>query len=224
MSIRKITLFDLDATLTDQEGAFRLWAAEFSAATTISVPWLLKAEKRHAFFTDIKVTYGVSASIARMHADYRRRSAELVPHRPEVCAAIQALAEDDWALGVVTNGAPEPQRIKLDVSGLADFFPSLIISGEYGIRKPDRATASSRTSLAATRRGCRPSGCPPAAPAVQGTRFPRTPLPPWSMPLIGCSPLLAPTGASPCSPADGSWPCRARPCGVCSPLRPPWPW
>ncbi|WP_043258665.1 HAD family hydrolase [Streptomyces prunicolor] len=140
----QVALFDLDNTLTDHAAAFALWAAEFSRESGIPLPWLMKAEERHAgvrhvFFEEVKETFGIRQSVAALHGAYRGRCAELVPYRPEVCTAVQALAEDGWALGVVTNGAPEAQRRKLDVSQLARYFSSVIISGEYGVRKPDSA-------------------------------------------------------------------------------------
>ncbi|MDQ0765585.1 HAD family hydrolase [Streptomyces canus] len=142
MTVRRIALFDLDNTLTDHTTAFTLWAAEFSGATGVPVPWLLKAEERHdgarhRFFEEIKNVFGVRESIAALHGAYRQRSAELVPHRPEVCAAVKALVEDGWGLGVVTNGAPDAQRAKLEVAQLDQYFGSVVISGEYGVRKPD---------------------------------------------------------------------------------------
>ncbi|MER5549542.1 HAD-IA family hydrolase [Streptomyces sp. NPDC002589] len=141
---RRIALFDLDDTLTDHAAAFARWAAEFSQSTGIPLPWLLEAERRHAgarhhFFEEIKSDFGIRTSIATLHAEYRRRSADLVPHRPEVCAALEELVDDGWALGVVTNGSPDAQRIKLDVARLTPYFDSVVISGEYGVRKPDPA-------------------------------------------------------------------------------------
>ncbi|GAA3711203.1 HAD family hydrolase [Streptomyces sp. NEAU-PBA10] len=138
---RKAALFDLDSTLTDHAAAFARWAEEFCASTGIPVPELMRAETchagaRHAFFAEIKGAFGLRRSIASLHADYRRRSTELVPYRPEVCAAMQQLADDGWELGVVTNGAPDTQRRKLEVARLACYFGSVVISGEYGVRKP----------------------------------------------------------------------------------------
>ncbi|MGX5184991.1 HAD family hydrolase [Streptomyces avermitilis] len=142
MTVRRIALFDLDNTLTDHTTAFALWAAEFSDATGVPVPWLLKAEERHdgarhRFFEEIKNVVGVRESIAALHGAYRQRSAELVPHRPEVCAALKTLVEDGWGLGVVTNGPPDAQRTKLKVAQLDQYFGSVVISGDYGVRKPD---------------------------------------------------------------------------------------
>ncbi|MFK0017343.1 HAD family hydrolase [Streptomyces sp. NPDC091027] len=77
------------------------------------------------------------ASLVALHAQYRRRTAELVPHRPQVCTAIRSLREEGWRLGVVTNGDPATQRLKLRRARLDGLFEAVVISGEYGIRKPD---------------------------------------------------------------------------------------
>ncbi|WP_405749371.1 HAD family hydrolase [Streptomyces sp. NBC_01411] len=139
----KVALFDLDATLTDHSAALARWAEEFAQENDIPLAWLQEADQRnatrHGFFADIKATFGKTTSILAMHADYRRRSAELVPHRPDICAAIKSLTDDGWALGVVTNGSPTTQRTKLEVSQLDTYFNSTVISGEIGPRKPSRA-------------------------------------------------------------------------------------
>ncbi|MFH9818331.1 HAD family hydrolase [Streptomyces sp. NPDC017230] len=142
--MRKAALFDLDSTLTDHAAAFARWAEEFCASTGIPLSALMRAETfhggaRHAFFADLKSAFGLRRSIASLHADYRRRSAELVPHRPEVCTAMQQLADEGWELGVITNGSPDAQRCKLETARLTRYFASVVISGEYGIRKPDEA-------------------------------------------------------------------------------------
>ncbi|MFI6689401.1 HAD family hydrolase [Streptomyces sp. NPDC050485] len=135
-------LFDLDNTLTDHDEAFRRWATEFSVRSGIPELELHLAERwyagrRHAFFTSLKTSFGLDASVAALHTQYRRRSAELVPHRPRLCAAIMALAEADWRLGVVTNGDPTTQRLKLRTSRLEEYFSTVVVSGAYGLRKPD---------------------------------------------------------------------------------------
>jgi putative hydrolase of the HAD superfamily len=140
----KAALFDLDNTLTDHSTAFGWWATEFSDATGIPRTWLMQAEERHngarhRFFAEIKATYDIPDSVAALYVTYRRRSAELVPHRPQICSALEELVDDGWALGVVTNGAPDAQRLKLEVAGLQRYFGSVVISGEYGVRKPDEA-------------------------------------------------------------------------------------
>jgi putative hydrolase of the HAD superfamily len=43
----------------------------------------------------------------------------------------------DYLLGLLTNGAPDLQRRKLEGSGIAGYFDQTIISGDIGIAKPD---------------------------------------------------------------------------------------
>jgi putative hydrolase of the HAD superfamily len=57
----------------------------------------------------------------------------------EDCAdALDRLAQTH-ALALVTNGASCLQREKLTASGLADRFDAVVISGDLGVGKPDRA-------------------------------------------------------------------------------------
>jgi putative hydrolase of the HAD superfamily len=42
-----------------------------------------------------------------------------------------------WPLGMLTNGPPDIQRLKLAMTGLADCFTAIVISGEIGVGKPD---------------------------------------------------------------------------------------
>jgi putative hydrolase of the HAD superfamily len=41
-----------------------------------------------------------------------------------------------FRLGLITNGAPEIQRVKIRATGLAPYFESVTISGEVGVGKP----------------------------------------------------------------------------------------
>ncbi len=44
-----------------------------------------------------------------------------------------------YELRLLTNGSAEMQQQKIDRAGLADFFSQIIISGEFGVDKPDPA-------------------------------------------------------------------------------------
>lgn len=141
-SAASAALFDLDDTLIDHTSLFAAWAEEFAARYGIEVARIQDAERRHGgwrhrFFTDLKARFGIDASVDQLYRQYRRRIVGLVPHRDEVCTAVASLAEAGWRLGVVTNGDPQTQRAKLHASGLDAHFPTVIVSGEYGVRKPD---------------------------------------------------------------------------------------
>lgn len=50
--------------------------------------------------------------------------------------ALAWLAER-YTLGMVTNGIPDVQRTKIDATGIADRFTSILVSGEIAVGKPD---------------------------------------------------------------------------------------
>jgi HAD superfamily hydrolase (TIGR01509 family) len=139
----RIILLDLDGTLTDHDRAFNDWSAEFSQDYGIPLERILEADQkhstRHEFFHALRTAFRIPPSVLSLMDAYRIRTAELVPHRPEVCQAMERLRADGWTLGVVTNGTPDAQRLKLDVAGLTSYFTSVVISGAFGVRKPDPA-------------------------------------------------------------------------------------
>ncbi|MGH2457619.1 MAG: HAD family hydrolase [Chloroflexota bacterium] len=76
-----------------------------------------------------------AARFARAYAETRRsRHIQL----PDALPALQHLASV-FRLGLITNGAPKIQRLKLAGSGLASYFEPVVISGDLGVGKPDPA-------------------------------------------------------------------------------------
>jgi putative hydrolase of the HAD superfamily len=56
---------------------------------------------------------------------------------PDVARTLQELSSR-YALGLMTNGAPDLQRRKIEGASLGGYFDQVFISGETGIGKPDR--------------------------------------------------------------------------------------
>ena len=86
---------------------------------------------------------GVGAVPAHAYAPElaARFRAERLPHQtlfPEVTAVLQALRQQpQYALALLTNGAPDIQRDKIAGAGLAPYFAVIVVSGEVGVGKPD---------------------------------------------------------------------------------------
>ena len=57
----------------------------------------------------------------------------------DVLDCLRALRQAGLKLGVITNSEPAHQRRKLRAVGLADAFDTVVISGEFGVAKPDPA-------------------------------------------------------------------------------------
>lgn len=74
---------------------------------------------------------------------------------PDTIKALERLSQG-YSLGLLTNGAPDLQRRKMEGSGIAEYFDQILISGDVGFGKPDkrifemiltRLKASPKTSL-----------------------------------------------------------------------------
>ena len=64
--------------------------------------------------------------------------ASMLRFSPIAIPTIQALKEQGYLLGVVSNGPSVLQNKKLDTAGIRDLFDVVAVSGDYGIHKPDR--------------------------------------------------------------------------------------
>ena len=54
------------------------------------------------------------------------------------CKEILQKLSKKYRLGCITNGNSFTQHIKLDETGLKDYFEVVLVSGDYGIHKPDK--------------------------------------------------------------------------------------
>jgi phosphoserine phosphatase len=73
-----------------------------------------------------------SRDLAETFGRERRLLQRLMPNALEILTRLSA----KYALGLLTNGAPDLQREKIVASGLENLFNEVVISGVYGIGKP----------------------------------------------------------------------------------------
>lgn len=76
----------------------------------------------------------LAAALADRFVALQRRGHPMVEG---AAATVRSLAME-VPLGLLTNGPPDIQLLKLDRTGLGDCFRSVVISGSLGIGKPDR--------------------------------------------------------------------------------------
>jgi putative hydrolase of the HAD superfamily len=77
----------------------------------------------------------LAEQLAALFHQERRASQALFP---ETQAMLQELRAN-YKLGLLTNGAPDLQREKIELCNLAHYFDAIVVSGELGIGKPDPA-------------------------------------------------------------------------------------
>ncbi|GGF00369.1 HAD family hydrolase [Mycetocola zhadangensis] len=165
MSSFALVLFDLDDTLLDHRGAVsrgilrhvdvspgHLAVDDRAAAVTL---WhaleeqhyhrylsgeLTFAAQRRARALDFAAAHGVT--LADTDADtwfdtYFERYRESWQLFSDALPCLKRLADTGTRVGVITNGEPDYQQVKLDHTGLGDRFEHVIASGGVGFAKPD---------------------------------------------------------------------------------------
>ena len=76
------------------------------------------------------------------------------PH-PDVCTTLTALRQRGYLTGIITNGTPRTQSLKMDHSGLRLYVDLVVLAGEENIQKPDTRIFR----VAAGRLGVPPTAC-----------------------------------------------------------------
>jgi putative hydrolase of the HAD superfamily len=63
------------------------------------------------------------------------------PTKPHLIPGAKELLEElrpDYGLHIITNGFVDVQRVKMEASGIAHFFDTVVTSAEAGVKKPDK--------------------------------------------------------------------------------------
>jgi putative hydrolase of the HAD superfamily len=79
------------------------------------------------------------ASAIRLAEDYTRERELLVKPFPGAIETLRELRTLGVNLALITNGASQFQRAKIDRFDLARHFSCIVVEGEFGIGKPDHA-------------------------------------------------------------------------------------
>ena len=149
----KAIVFDLDNTLIDRQGAaydmysdmiadvFPQWdrmSIEFETAVHRLMLWdeYGSIGKDHVFGRFCK-TYQLDAEWEKKLTDrWVQCFGDYTRAFPESRPTLEKL-KCKYRLGLLTNGYSHMQRRKVELSGCADLFEEIVVSGEYGIHKPD---------------------------------------------------------------------------------------
>ena len=150
----KAVLFDLDETLIVRAGAIRAFIADqyrrFAAklagidASAYAERFLAMEDNGRipkdkvypAFIAAMGIT-GVSPDM--LLEDYRSNYANFAVLNPGARETVAAIRDGGRLTGIITNGNERVQLAKLDATGLADLFDTVVVSEAVGLRKPDPA-------------------------------------------------------------------------------------
>lgn len=157
LAARRLVLFDLDDTLCDYSLARdrRLCRAftDAFAASGLTVPADLAplvagsiAANPHGVdhFPDLLAPHGVTdAAIAAAQTWYRTNRFHGLAFFGATHDAITAVRRQPGVtgrrIGLITNGPADVQRAKVELLGVGALVDAVVISGEFGVEKPDPA-------------------------------------------------------------------------------------
>jgi putative hydrolase of the HAD superfamily len=92
---------------------------------------------RPEFFARVRERLHLAEPVDRLVAEYRSTYPTYARARPAVLDGLAALRAARWRVGIVTNGARQTQRSKINRTGLAGRVDAVCVSEEVGVRKPD---------------------------------------------------------------------------------------
>jgi putative hydrolase of the HAD superfamily len=140
-----LALFDLDNTLIDRRAMFRRWAAGMlercGVAQSGALEWLIEVDgngygDKERWMPVAAERFGIpERDIAADRAEHWVAAIEVAP---TVAQALERLAGEGWALGMVTNG-PASQWDKINAAELGGHFDAVVVSELVGTRKPEAA-------------------------------------------------------------------------------------
>ncbi|MFD3807726.1 HAD family hydrolase [Streptomyces sp. NPDC058619] len=151
--MQRLALFDLDDTLIDRRHTLSAVITRFAcrhgldAAERAAVLDLVAERARPDDFSAVRSTYGLSSSAEDLWRAYVEDTAELTSCPENVLEGLDTLRGSGWRVAVATNGPADIQRAKLRATGIAGHVDAVCVSGEVGVRKPDRGLFAAAAQL-----------------------------------------------------------------------------
>lgn len=142
-----LILLDLDETLVDRDAVLRAWADEIASAAGEPgiAEWLIahdrqdgKVRQRDSFLSGVAARLGWDTPVEDLLANWPNMFGARYRLEPAVSEALTYARTLGFRLCVVSNGDTQRQRAKIEAMGLDALVHACVVSGEVGVRKPDR--------------------------------------------------------------------------------------
>lgn len=152
-----LALFDLDNTLVDRTAAFGravpALVERYGLDLGTAAPFIVAADAdgTAGWATWMAATiarFGIETNVDEMQEAFRPVYLAAYTLDPVVADGLRRVRHAGWRIGIVTNG-PISQADKITGTGLDRLVDGWVVSGDIGVRKPDRrifAEAADRCS------------------------------------------------------------------------------
>lgn len=151
----KAVLFDFDDTLQSREDGYKGYCDFFLKKYFPNISQEERAVKmdemeryvdggyrpREEYFTELVSVWNWknAPKLEELCEHYDKYFGKFTAVFPEAFEVVKTLRERGYLLGIVSNGPSFLQNTKMDTAGVRPFFDVVMISGDYGVHKPDRA-------------------------------------------------------------------------------------
>ena len=140
-----LLLLDLDNTLLDRAGPFRVWAQGFLAeigAPESDIDWLLSVDadgltNRWDVADAIRDRYGLRIPSIDLVDALHEGLVEYTRLDPLIACALRIADDAGWVPVAVSNGLTRQQDMKIRRTGLDQYLAGWVISEEVGVSKPN---------------------------------------------------------------------------------------
>lgn len=140
-----LLLLDLDNTLLDRTGPFRMWGERFLdsvGAPATDIDWLLSIDAdgltdRWDLADAIRDRYGLGIPAIDLVEELHDGVVANTRLDPLVACALRIADDAGWVPVVVSNGAVRQQDRKIRQTGLDRYVADWVISEEAGVSKPN---------------------------------------------------------------------------------------
>ena len=147
----KAIFLDFDDTLGDRnQYAYQLWRRAVTENTDETDPFEIEAMVQDCMIWDqngdapkayaveqLEKRYGVKVKYEDFNAWWEANLCNYAVAFSDSRSTLLALKQKGYQLGLITNGPSEGQRKKAEHAGLADLLDDIVVSADYGIKKPD---------------------------------------------------------------------------------------
>lgn len=143
----RLIVIDLDETLVDRDAVLQQWALEITRAEGRPdlAQWLIAYDRhegrvrdRASFLSGVAAKFGWDAPVEQLLTEWPTTFGSRYRLDDTAVDALRRARHSGFRIAVVSNGDARRQRAKIDAMCLDDLVDGCVVSGEVGIRKPDR--------------------------------------------------------------------------------------
>lgn len=150
----KAVFFDFDDTLQSRKGAYRLYCEAFLSKYFPDIDEEERTRKldemeehvdggykeREDYFPELIELWHWDnhPEMQELYDSFNNDYGKYVVMLPHAIEVLEEIKMRGYTMGIISNGVSVLQNMKLDTAGIREMFDVTVVSGDFGVYKPDR--------------------------------------------------------------------------------------